>query len=62
MNIIDWIEHEMAIDDEDRHDQSRRLLDLYASAGAAEKRAIDDALICLCGWSMESAINGASPQ
>jgi hypothetical protein len=59
MNLIDYIEEEMRNDDEDREKESRRLVQDYEAASEAEKRAIDGALICLCGWSLPTLIEKA---
>jgi hypothetical protein len=53
-NAIDLISKEMTGDDADRNDQSERLVRVYNQAGPVEKKAIDDALICICGWSLRS--------
>lgn len=59
-NLIDWIEEQMARDDEDRGKQSYRLRILYEESGVAERRALDDALICICGYSFETACDRSS--
>jgi hypothetical protein len=56
MNLIEIILSEAQNDDEDTSDQSDRLNQLYDSADEKGKQLIDDALICICGWSMSSLI------
>jgi len=46
MSLINWIRHEMDNDDEDT---------------AEQKEAIDNAMICLCGWSLKTAIERTTP-
>ena len=53
-NLVDWIEHQMARDDEDRGKQSYRLRVVYEESGPAERKALDDAMICICGYSLET--------
>jgi hypothetical protein len=60
MNLIELIDREMDGDYEDTTDQSERLIDLYQRADAAGKKLIDDAFICLCGWSMTSLLSKVS--
>jgi hypothetical protein len=59
-NLIDWIEQQMARDDEDRAKQSYKLRVLYEECADAERRALDDALICICGYSFETALGSSS--
>lgn len=60
--LIDWIASAMGSDDADTSDQSSRLATLYGSATDAEKAVLDNAFICLCGWSLGTAIKRAAPQ
>ena len=57
MNLIDKIEEQMRTDDADRDKQSEELKTQYENASESEKKAIDDALISICGWSLETIIN-----
>ena len=52
MNLIELIIYEAQ--NENSNSQSDRLNQLYDSADAKGKQLIDDALICICGWSMSS--------
>ena len=54
MNYLELIAREMQTDDSNWDDQSRRLKRLYDEATPEGKRVINDALICVCGWSMTS--------
>lgn len=54
MNLIELIIYEAQNDEENSNNQSDRLNQLYDSADAKGKQLIDDALICICGWSMSS--------
>lgn len=42
----------------DTEDQSERLKSLYESCVANEKEAIDQAFICLCGYSLKTILAG----
>jgi hypothetical protein len=55
--LIDWIESQMMTDDEDRAKQSSKLRDLYETATAEQREILDDALICICGYSLKSALS-----
>lgn len=61
-DLIDWIEEQMANDDEDRVKQSRKLRELYEDCAPAQRRAMDDALICICGYSIASALERCSDE
>jgi len=50
--LIDKIEQEMLFDTEDRLNQSARLAQIYYDATEPQRRAIDRALICICGYSL----------
>jgi len=56
--LIDRIEAAMLADDEDRHDQSERLVAIYEAADATARAAIDDALTCICGWRLATLLAG----
>jgi hypothetical protein len=56
VSIIDDIETWMMSDTEDREDQSARLVDDYKQSNNAERRAVDRALVCICGYSLETLI------
>lgn len=57
MNLIDTIAEEIRNDDVDTDDQSARLERLYAEADAAGRGVLDDAFICLCGYSLHTLIS-----
>ncbi len=44
-------------DTEDPEDQSQRLESLYEIATDTQKKAIDNALICICGYSFDTILN-----
>ena len=53
MSIVSRVQEYIATDDDD---QSERLLNEYQEAGPKEKEAIDNAFICLCGYSLATII------
>jgi hypothetical protein len=59
-NLIDWVEQEMSSDQEDREKQSSKLRMLYEESGPVERQVLDDALICLCGYSFATALTRSS--
>lgn len=52
MNLIEKIQHEMFYDDVDSNEQSEKLKEIYYSS--QNKNEIDNVLICLCGYAMDS--------
>lgn len=56
-NLIEGIEKLMSSDSENREKQSEQLESLYEIATATQKKAIDNALICICGYSLNTIIN-----
>jgi len=56
-NLIEWINHLMSIDDEDPQKQSDNLEALYKISTSSQKKAIDNAFICVCGYSLDTIIN-----
>jgi hypothetical protein len=50
-NLVAHISKAMFSDDDD---QSERLASLYLNANQAEKDILDNAFICLCGWSLKT--------
>jgi hypothetical protein len=54
MNIIERIREAMDDDDDNLDKQSAILLRDYDAADAAGKQLLDDALVCICGWSLET--------
>ena len=56
-NIIEWVSHLMSIDDEDPTKQSEQLEALYEISTDAQKKAIDNAMICICGYTLDTIIN-----
>ena len=56
-NIIEGIHHLMNNDDEDPIKQSEQLEALYEISTDTQKKAIDNALICICGYSLDTIIN-----
>jgi len=57
MNLIELIISEAQNDEENSNNQSERLEGLYDGADDKGKQLIDDALICICGWSLPSLRN-----
>lgn len=55
-SVIDRIETAMASDDADRCEQSERLRALYASVDPTVRAAIDEAMICICGWRLATLL------
>jgi hypothetical protein len=53
MSIVNRIAEAIASDDDD---QSERLIETYKAATKKQKEAIDDVMICLCGYSMPTLI------
>lgn len=56
MNLIERITDEMATDTDNMAKQSAMLADTYTSADEAGKKLLDDAFVCLCGWSMKTLL------
>ena len=52
--LIDAVAKQMQDDDEDRAKQSNLLEHLYDNSTDMQREAIDKALICICGWSLDS--------
>ena len=56
-NTIETIFTLMSKDDEDPLKQSESLESLYEISTDTQKKAIDNALICICGYSLDTIIN-----
>lgn len=56
-NLIDIIFDQMHSDDADRAQQSDILLRHYHAATEAEQKAINNIMICVCGWGIDTLIN-----
>ena len=56
-NSITTIFTLMSKDNEDPFKQSEQLESLYEIATSSQKKAIDNALICICGYSFDTIIN-----
>ncbi len=56
-NTIEGIFTLMQKDEEDPQKQSDQLEALYEISTDAQKKAIDNALICICGYSLDTIIN-----
>lgn len=54
MTLISRIADAIATDDDD---QSERLIETYKAASKTRKAAIDDVMICLCGYSIPTLID-----
>lgn len=57
MNLIERIQYEMSTDTEDWEDQSERLEQIYLKAPRETRDVLDDALICICGYSFRTLLN-----
>ena len=57
MTLIDRIEQEMLTDSEDRNRQSQLLKAEYNKAPGVAKEALDNAFICLCGYSLKTLLS-----
>lgn len=58
MNVIDKVEREMQTDDADRDKQSDILVSIYKESNPDAKNRIDEIFICLCGWSLQTLLDG----
>ena len=56
-NTIATIFTLMSKDNEDPFKQSEQLEALYEISTDTQKKAIDNALICICGYSLDTIIN-----
>ncbi len=56
-NLIEGINELMGIDEEDPTKQSDQLEALYEISTDTQKKAIDNAFICICGYSLDTLIN-----
>jgi hypothetical protein len=54
MTLISRIADAIATDDDD---QSERLIETYKAASKTRKAAIDDVMICLCGYSIPTLMD-----
>ena len=59
MNSDNLIEHIFSLmqNDDDAMRQSEQLEALYEISTDIQKKAIDNALICICGYSLDTIIN-----
>ena len=56
-NTISTIFTLMSKDNEDPFKQSEQIESLYEIATNTQKKAIDNALICICGYSLDTILN-----
>jgi hypothetical protein len=56
-NIISGIQELISNDNEDPQKQSDNLESLYQLATSTQKKAIDNAFICICGYTLDTIIN-----
>ncbi len=56
-NIIETISYLMDNDGEDPQKQSDQLEALYEICTDTQKKAINNAFICICGYSLDTLIN-----
>jgi len=54
MNLIERVTEVMETDYDNMDKQSALLLELYDRADDAGKQLLDQAFVCLCGWSLKS--------
>lgn len=57
--IINYVQDQMASDDDGNDKQSIRIQVAYQEADTATKGIIDDIFTSLCGWSMKTIIENA---
>ena len=57
MNLIERITDLILSDDENTDKQSDILARTYDDANAGQKTAIDNALICICGYSLKTMLD-----
>lgn len=57
--LVAHITREIGNDDED---QSQMLADVYLSADEAGREILDQAFICLCGWSLKTLMEQVDQQ
>jgi hypothetical protein len=57
MNLIELIRYEMDTDVDDMDKQSRLAIDTYKNAGVKARKAVDEVMTCVCGWTMQSLID-----
>lgn len=68
MNLIELLASEIAGDFDGDDRQATRAVQTYENGTPEQKKAIDDLMICLCGWSMKTLIemlherNGGAPR
>ena len=55
-HLIEFVYEEMTTDTDGDCRQSKRLEDLYNNAGKCGRWHLDEAMMCLCGWTMETLI------
>jgi hypothetical protein len=56
--ILERIQRLMETDDESPEKQSERLVHLYEASSDAQKQALDEALVCICGYGLGTLIRG----
>jgi hypothetical protein len=56
VTLVERIQKAIETDDEDYGKASRRLVEHYADMDRPAQAAINDAFICLCGWSLDTLI------
>jgi len=54
--LVEKIFEQMGSDDANTDKQSATLLNIWNEATAEQKEALNDAMICICGWTMGSLI------
>ncbi len=59
-NLTERIRYLMDNDDEDPEKQSEQLEALYQICTDTQKKAINNAMICICGYSLDTLINNPS--
>ena len=57
-HLIEKIFEEMSTDGDADERQAERLVRLYQESSQKEKELIDQVMMCICGWTMKTLIEG----
>ena len=57
MDLIEMIVSEAQEDMDDSGRQSRLISELFENASPEERKAMNELLVCICGWQFESLQN-----
>lgn len=56
-HLIEFIYEQMTNDSDGDQKQAERLVRLYRDAGKVGQWHLDECMMCLCGWTMETLIH-----